>query len=173
MGEIVPIARIEGKIYIIRGQKVMLDRDLAELYGVSTGRLNEQVKRNIERFPNDFKFSLTKEEILRISQFATSSTSDSKIKYSKNVNVFTEHGILMLASVLNSGRAIQVNIQIMRAFTKLRKIMFQNSDLKRKIEELENKYDHQFKVVFDAIKTLLNPVSPKKNQIGFLKEREK
>ena len=115
--KLIGIEQIERKIYWIRRQKVMLDQDLAQLYRVSTSRLNKQVKRNKNRFPEDFMFSLTRQEILRISQFATSSCS---LKYAKNVNVFTENGVAMLSSVLRSECAIQVNIQIMRSFTRLR-----------------------------------------------------
>ena len=128
MKDLIPVERIENKIYVIRGQKVMLDRDLAELYGVTTRRLNEQVKRNIKRFPPDFMFSLTRQEIMNISQFVISSAAgtnmsqiatSSNVKHSKNVNAFTENGVAMLSSVLRSERAIEVNIQIMRAFTRL------------------------------------------------------
>jgi len=162
--ELVPVEVIENKIYLIRGQKVMLDRDLAQLYEVPTRRLNEQVNRNIDRFPEDFMFSLTRQEIMRISQIATSLS----LKYSKHVTAFTEHGILMLSSVLNSKRAIDVNIQIMRAFVKLRRLLSSHADLRRKIEDMEKKYDGQFKVVFDAIKALMQPPS-KPKKIGFLK----
>ena len=157
--------RVEGKILLIRSTKVMLDRDLAELYEVETRVLNQAVQRNIERFPGDFMFQLTKEEfnILK-SQIVTSSWGGiRKLPY-----VFTEQGVAMLSSVLNSQRAIQVNIQIMRAFTKLREMLLTHKDLKRKIEAMEKKYDRQFKIVFDAIRQLLEP--PKKpitRVIGF------
>ncbi len=151
MTTLVPIERIASKIYLIRGIKVMLDRDLAELYGVETRVLNQAVGRNIERFPKDFMFTLAREEIMRISQIVTSS----KIKYAKRVNAFTEQGVAMLSSVLRSKRAIHVNIQIMRAFTQLRKMLSTHEDLKRKIESMEKKYDEQFQIVFEAIKQLI------------------
>ena len=164
---LVPEERIEGKIYLIRGQKVMLDKDLAGLYGVSTGRLNEQVRRNIRRFPEDFMFQLSNQEAKNlISQFATSSWGG----YRKLPYAFTENGIAMLSSVLNSERAVQVNIQIMRTFTKLRKILASHEDLRRKIEAMENKYDQQFRVVFDAIKALIDKPVKKMGRIGFVKE---
>ena len=125
MLELVPIERIANKIYMIRSMKVMLDRDLAELYDVETRVLNQAVGRNIDRFPEDFMFTLEREEIMRISQIVTSS----KIKYAKRVNAFTEQGIAMLSSVLRSKRAIQVNIQIMRTFTKLRGSILDNKNL--------------------------------------------
>ena len=151
--------RIESKILLIRSTKVMLDRDLAELYEVETRVLNQAVRRNIERFPKDFMFPLTRQEIRNLSQIVISS----KIKYAPNVFVFTEQGVAMLSSVLNSQRAIQVNIQIMRAFTKLREMLLTHKDLKRKIEAMERKYDRQFKIVFDTMRKLLEP--PKKSKI--------
>jgi hypothetical protein len=124
---------------------------------------------NIERFPDDFMFSLTREEIGRISQFVTSSlaTGHDSLKFSKSVSVFTEYGIAMLSSVLNSPRAIQVNIQIMRTFGKLREMMASHKDLAKKLLEMEKKYDAQFKVVFDAIRQLMAPPVKGKKQIGF------
>ena len=173
---LVPIEMIEGKILLIRSQKVMLDRDLARLYGVETRALNQAVRRNIDRFPKDFMFRLTREEIMRISQFVISSAHPGvrTLKFSKNVMAFTEHGVAMLSSVLNSPRAVQVNIQIMRTFAKLREIMSQHKDLARKLEALERKYDAQFKVVFDAIRQLMAPPEPEpeppKRRIGCLVE---
>ena len=164
---IIPEERIERKIYLIRGKKVMLDRDLAALYQVETRVLNQAVSRNRERFPEDFMFSLNREEIMNLSQIVISSG----IKHAPNVNVFTEQGVAMLSSVLRSKRAIQVNIQIMRVFTKLRELMISHKDLARKIEQLEEKFrkhDEQFVIVFDAIKKILqSPVEPKKKPIGF------
>ena len=119
--------------------------------------------RNIERFPPDFMFELTREEILGISQSVTSS----RLKYSKRVTAFTEQGVAMLSSVLRSKRAIAVNIEIMRAFVKLREILTSNTELARKLEELEKRYDQQFKVVFDAIRQLMTPVPTRGRQIGF------
>ena len=141
----------------------MLDRDLALLYGVETKQLTRQTRRNIDRFPEDFMFRLTKEEILKC-QFGTSRWGGTrKLPY-----VFTEHGILMLSSVLNSKRAIQVNIQIMRTFIKLRKILESHKELIRKIEDMEKRYDSQFKVVFETIKKLLQPPPAKEKRIiGF------
>ena len=159
----IPTESIVSKIISIRGEKVLLDRDIAELYGVETRVLKQAVRRNKKRFPDDFMFELTREEIMRISQIVTSS----KIKYSKQVHAFTEQGVAMLSSVLNSDRAIQVNILIMRAFTKLRKMLSTHEDLKRKVESMERKYDRQFKVVFDAIKQLIDIESKPKRKIGF------
>ncbi len=165
MANVVSVELIASKIFVIRGKKVMLDRDLAELYEVETRVLNQSVKRNILRFPEDFMFSLTREEIMRISQIVIS------LKFSKTAYVFTEQGIAMLSSVLNSERAVQVNIQIMRAFVKLRRMILTNQDLRRKIEDMENKYDKQFAVVFQAIKQLLEPpIKEKKKAIGFKTE---
>ena len=162
--ELIPIERIETKILLLRGQKVLLDRDLAIIYGVDTGVLNQAVKRNRERFPPDFMLELTREEIMRISQSVISSA---RLKYSKNVTAFTEQGVAMLSSVLNSPRAIQVNIAIMRAFVRLRQILSTHADLAKKLEELEKKYDSQFRVVFDALRQLMNPPAPPRQQIGF------
>lgn len=176
--DLVPIEIIENKIYIIRGLKVMLDRDLAYLYNVPTKVLNQAVKRNVGRFPEDFVFSLTRQEILRMSQFVTSSNSRSQfvtmeqgqnIKFSKKVTAFTEHGILMLSSVLKSDRAIAVNIQIMRTFSKLRRMFVGYKELKEKIDIMESKYDGQFKEVFDVIKKLMEPPTEeeRKMEVGF------
>src|SRR4030043_821349 len=171
---LIPVERIEQSILLIRGQKVMLDRDLARLYGVETRALNQAVRRNIDRFPTDFMFRLTREEIMRISQFVISSARPEirTLKFSKNVMAFTEHGVAMLSSVLNSSRAVQVNIQIMRTFAKLREIISQHKDLARRLDELEKKYDAQFKIVFDAIRQLMAPAEPEtpKKRIGFLVE---
>jgi ORF6N domain len=171
MTTLVPIELIASKIYLIRNTKVMLDRDLAELYGVETKRLKEQVRRNIERFPKDFMFELTKDEIKILrSQFATSSWGGARYL----PMAFSEHGVLMLSSVLNSERAIQVNIVIMRAFVKLREMLSTHKDLKRKIESMEKKYDEQFQIVFEAIKQLLTEEDKPKKKIGFtVKEKQK
>jgi hypothetical protein len=163
---LIPQETIEGKILLIRGKKVILDRDLAVLYGVETRVLNQAVKRNIKRFPEDFMFQLTKEETANWkSQFVMSNKE--KMGLRKNLHVFTEQGVAMLSSVLNSERAIHVNIQIMRTFTKLREMILTHKDLQRKIESMEGKYDHQFKIVFDAIKKLLEPPEKPKGKIGF------
>jgi hypothetical protein len=165
MSNLIPAEVIATKILIIRGKRVMLDTDLAVLYGVKTGRLNEQVTRNIKRFPEDFMFQLTKEEALNLkSHFATSSWGGVR----KLPRVFTQEGVAMLSSVLNSERAIMVNIQIMRAFAQLRRMLLTNRDLKRKIEEMEKRYDKQFAIVFQAIKQLLEPLPEQKRRtIGF------
>jgi hypothetical protein len=170
MPEIVPMERITGKIYLIRKTKVMIDRDLAELYGVETAQLKRAVKRNIERFPEDFMFELTKQELedWRCQfgcQFGTSNGVKMGLRYLPMV--FTEQGVAMLSSVLRSKRAISVNIQIMRAFTRLRQMLSTHEELKRKIEAMEMKYDRQFKVVFDAITQLIDTESKPKKKIGF------
>ena len=145
----------------------MLDRDLAELYGVKTKVLNQAVKRNIDRFPRDFMFQLTKNEH---NELVTNCDRFTTLKHSSvTPYAFTEHGILMLSSVLNSGRAIDVNIQIMRTFTKLRKIMATHGELKRKIETMEKKYDYQFKAIFNAVKQLIDPPKKQRKPIGFHK----
>jgi hypothetical protein len=142
----------------------MLDRDLALLYGVETRYLTRQVRRHKERFPADFLLVLTQQEFAVLKcHFGTSSWGGTR----KLPLAFTEHGILMLSSVLNSQRAIQVNIQIMRTFTKLRELMATHADLRRKIETMEKKYDHQFRIVFEAIKKLLEQPEKPKGRIGF------
>ena len=165
----VPVERIENAIYLIRGEKVMLDRDLAALYGVETRVLNQSVRRNVERFPSDFMFELTREEILGISQLVTSSN----LKFSKRVTAFTEQGVAMLSSVLRSKRAMAVNVQIMRTFVRLRQMLASNADLAKQLSDLEKKYDRQFKVVFDAIRQLMIPLEPKRKQIGFTRAAKK
>jgi len=159
----ISIERLARAIFVIRGQKVMLDHDLAELYGVETRTLNQNVRRNPERFPRDFMFELTRDEILGISQIVTSSN----LKFSKRVTAFTEQGVAMLSSVLRSKRAIAVNVEIMRTFVRLREIVTSNADLAHKLEDLERKYDRQFKVVFDAIRQLMLPAPTKRVDIGF------
>jgi phage regulator Rha-like protein len=174
MGEdlLVPEEIIESKILLIRGKKVMLDRDLAVLYGVETKTLNQAVKRNFQRFPDDFMFQLSVEEAQELlrSQFVTLKRGQ---HYKYMPYVFTENGVAMLSSVLNSERAIQVNIQIMRAFTRLREIMASHKNLARRLADLEKKYDNQFKVVFEAIRQLMTPPVKPKRKIGFqLKEKQ-
>ena len=168
---LIPSERIERFILLIRGHKVILDTHLAELYGVKTKRLNEQIRRNPKRFPPDFMFQLTPEESEALrTHFATLKTGRGQHrKYLPYV--FTEQGVAMLSSVLNSERAILVNVEIMRAFVALRRILASNKALARRMDELEAKYkhhDHQFEVVFDAIRQLMAPppLSPKK-RIGF------
>jgi phage regulator Rha-like protein len=156
MESIVTAESLEGKIYLVRGLKVMLDSDLAELYGVPTKVLVQAVKRNIKRFPKDFMFQLTNQYVVGLrSQIVTSRLGHGGRRYSPYA--FTEQGIAMLSSVLNSERAIEVNIQIMRAFVELREMIATHKDLAKKLEELEMKYDAQFRVVFDAIRELMVP----------------
>ncbi|MDP2753969.1 MAG: ORF6N domain-containing protein [Nitrospirota bacterium] len=171
MSDIIPLETIERRILLIRGQKVMLDRDLAQLYGVETRVLNQAIRRNIDRFPADFMFTLTRDEIMRISQIVISSSHET-IKFSKNVMAFTEQGVAMLSSVLNSKSAVQVNIAIMRVFVKLREMIASNKELAKRLDKLEKKYDVQFKVVFDAIRELMTPLEPKRRRIGFLQEED-
>ncbi len=166
MPDIVPRERIASKIYIIRDTRVMLDRDLAELYGVETKVLKQAVRRNIKRFPEDFMFELTREEFENWrSQFVTSNRDKMGLRY--RPFAFTEQGVAMLSSVLNSDRAIQVNILIIRAFTQLREMLATHEELKRKIEAMESKYDEQFGVVFEAIKQLIDTEDKPKRKIGF------
>ena len=164
---IVHIETIERKIFLIRRQKVMLDRDLASLYGVKTSQLTRQVRRNIERFPNDFMFQLSKEEFDSLKcHFGTSSWGGTR----KPPYAFTENGVAMLSGVLNSKRAILVNIQIMRAFTKLREILSTHKELSHKLSELERKiekHDADIRAIFDAIRQLMKPPLPPKRRIGF------
>ena len=155
---------IETRILTIRGFRVMLDSDLAEIYDVETKRLLEQVRRNIERFPEDFMFQLTAQEVANLrSQFATSSQHGGRryLPYA-----FTEHGALMLASVLKSDRAVSMSIYVVRAFARLREMLSTHVALRRKIEEIEARYDQQFKYVFDALKLLLDPPRKAKKRIG-------
>ena len=163
---------IVTKIYLLRGQKVMLDEDLAELYQVPTGRLNEQVKRNIARFPADFMFQLTKEEFENLkSQNATSSWGGRR----KLPSAFTEHGVLMLSSVLNSERAVGVNIQIMRIYTKMREMLMTNQEILLKLEQLErqtSQHSEDIQMIFTALKELLNPPQEPRPRIGFRRPGE-
>ena len=165
MRNVVPSEQIERAILLIRVQKVMLDYDLANLYGVETKILNQAVKRNIKRFPGDFMLQLDIQEVRDSRSQIVTLKRGQNIKY--RPYAFTEHGILMLSSVLNSERAVQVNIEIMRAFVRLRQILASHKDLAKKLEELEKKYDAQFKVVFDAIRELMAPSPPQPRRIGF------
>ena len=157
---------IERRIYLFRGCKVMLDADLAKLYGVATKVFNQSVKRNIKRFPSDFMFQLNEDEVAHLRQIGNLSRGHGRhrkyIPYA-----FTEQGVAMLSSILGSERAIQVNIEIMRTFTKLREMLSSHRDLARKLATLEKRYDHQFKVVFDAIRELMMPPAPKTKKLGF------
>lgn len=171
---IVPVERIQNRILLIRGEKVMLDSDLAALYEVQTKVLIQAVKRHIDRFPDDFMFQLTKEEFGFLRSQVVTSKASGRGGRRYPPYAFTEHGVSMLSSVLNSPRAIQVNIQIVRTFTKLRKMLASHADLERRIARLEKKYDAQFKIVFDAIRELMVPPEPKnKTQIGYLSEAKK
>lgn len=164
---LIPAERIERCILLIRGQKVMLDRDLAEMYGVATKTLNQAVRRNIRRFPEDFMIQLNLDEAKVVSR-----SQSVTLKRGQNVKygplAFTEQGVAMLSSVLRSDRAIDVNIAIMRAFVRLRELLATHKDLARKLNEMEQRYDAQFKVVFDAIRQLMTPpaVAPRR-RIGF------
>jgi ORF6N domain. len=165
MSDAISVELVSGKIFMLRGKKVMLDRDLAFLYEVGTKRLNEQVKRNIKRFPEDFMFQLTRLE--KIELVAICDRFDTLKHSTVMPYAFTEQGVAMLSSVLSSERAILVNIQIMRAFTQLRRMLMTNQDLRRRIAEIEKKYDHQFKIIFDAIKELITPPEKPRRRIGF------
>lgn len=156
---------IDGRILMIRGARVMLDADLAELYGVTTKRLNEQVKRNRERFPDDFMFTLTAREKAEV---VANCDHLSRLKFSPTLPfAFSEHGAIMLASVLNSPAAVVTSVQIVRAFVRLREMAGLHKDLARKLDELEKKYDKQFAVVFDAIRGLMEPPVAPRHRIGF------
>ncbi len=162
------LVQIEHRIFLIRGQKVMLDSHLADLYRVPTKSLNLAVKRNAERFPEDFAFQLTEDEIAGLRfQFETSKSGRGGRRY--RPYAFTEQGVAMLSSTLRSARAVQVNIAIMRAFVRLRQMLLSNADLPGKLLALENKYDSQFRIVFDAIRQLMEgpPPDPPKPRIGF------
>ncbi|MFZ1685634.1 MAG: ORF6N domain-containing protein [Candidatus Zixiibacteriota bacterium] len=168
---VIPQERIENQILMIRGQKVMLDSDLAALYGVSTKRLNEQVKRNSSRFPKDFMFRLSQAEKGKV---VANCDHLQKLKFSPTLPyAFTEHGAIMLASVVNSDRAIEVSIFVVRAFVRLRQLLATHADLARKLEAMEKKYDYQLGAVFEAIRRLTTPPEPKKRRIGFENAPEK
>ncbi len=165
MKSLVPIEVIEGKILLVDGRKVILDKDLAGLYGVSTSNLNKAVNRNKERFPEDFMVQLSLEEFNNLKfHFGTSSWGGTR----KPPRAFTEQGIAMLSSVLNSKRAIQVNIEIMRTFVKLREMISTHKDLTRKLNELEKKYDGQFQIVFEAIRQIIEVEDKPRKKIGFI-----
>jgi len=168
---VIPIERIERSIYMIRGLKVMLDSDLAELYGVETFNLNKAVKRNQERFPEDFMFQLTKEEWDSLIFQIGISKPQGRGGRRTAPYAFTEQGVAMLSSVLKSPRSVMVNVEIMRTFVRLRQILTTHEDLAEKLKKLERKYDSQFRVVFDAIRKLMAPSHiPKKRRIGFHSE---
>ncbi|MHB1033843.1 MAG: ORF6N domain-containing protein [Pirellulales bacterium] len=165
---LVPAERIERSILLIRGHKVMLSPDLAVLYDVEPRALVQAVKRNLDRFPADFMFQLTPEEFdfLKSQNVISSATGWGGARRAAPY-AFTEQGVAMLSSVLRSSRAVAVNIEIMRAFVRLRQMLATHADLARKVEALEKKYDAQFKSVFDAIRQLMTPPSPPRRPIGF------
>jgi len=189
MNEIIPDEIIERRILIVRGHKVMLDCDLAQLYGVETFNLNKAVKRNSERFPGDFMLQLTKKEAYALRfQIGILKPEDQTKAQSVDIKpgrgqhrkylpyVFTEQGVAMLSSVLRSKQAIQVNIAIMRAFVKLKEMISTNKELAYKLSQLEQKlekHDGEIKVVFNAIRQLMTPTEPKKRKIGFNRDKEK
>lgn len=164
---LVSIVEIERSIFEVRGKRVMLASDLADLYGVTTKRLNEQVKRNQDRFPPDFMFQLNYQELTALrSQFAT--LEKGRGQHRKYLPyVFTEHGAVMLANVLSSKRAVQASIQVVRVFVRLREFAITHADLARKINSMERKYDDHFKVVFNTFRQLMAPPVSKKGRIGF------
>lgn len=168
---LIPLERVERRILLIRGEKVIIGSDLAELYGVSTKAFNQAVKRNSQRFPGDFMFQLTEEE----KQYVVTNCDHlEKLKFSPTLpNAFTEHGALMAANILNSERAVDASVQVVRAFVKLRQMLASSADLARKVEALERKYDANFKVVFDAIKKLMMPPVLPKSRIGFVGKKGK
>ena len=180
MNELIPIERIENKIYLIRGQKVMLDQDLAKLYDVKTHVLNQAVKRNTDRFPKDFMFQLTGQEYTDLACLSETSNLKSQIVISswggrrKLPQAFTEQGVAMLSGILRSKRAVQVNIIIMRAFVRLRQVLATHKELAHKLKELEHKYEnHDVKIqgIFNAIRKLMEPPPEKPKKIGFLSDR--
>lgn len=163
--EVAATTSIERIIRLVRGQKVLLDEDLARLYGVSVKRLNEQVRRNIKRFPSDFMFRLDREEAVNLrSQLATSSSWGGR-RYQPMA--FTEQGVAMLSSVLRSPRAVEVNVEIMRAFVRLRRLLESKADLSRRLDALERRYNGQFHAIFDAIRELMTPARKPAKRIGF------
>lgn len=182
----VPTERIARAIVVLRGHKVMLDADLAALYGVETRTLNQAVKRNFERFPGDFMFQLTWEEaeVLRsqsvtLNAASTAGPRSQSVTLKRGMNVkylpyaFTEQGVAMLSSVLRSNQAVQVNIEIMRAFVRMREVLATHKDLARRVDQLEARMDAKFRVVFEAIRELMTPPQPKKRPIGFVTAPDK
>jgi len=164
MGNLIPVEFIEKRIFYLRNEKVMIDRHLAEMYGVDTRILNQAVKRNIKRFPPEFMFQLSKEER---DEVITICDDLAALKFARTMPfAFTEDGLAMLSSVLNSDRAIQVNIEIIKSFVRLRKLLATHKELQKKIEDMEEKYDDQFSIVFQAIKQLLQEDDKPKRKIG-------
>jgi hypothetical protein len=162
----VPAERIERSILLFRGEKVMLDADLASLYGVTTKRLNEQIRRNLARFPADFVFQLTAEEKAEV---VANCDHLARLKYSSVLPyAFTEHGAIMAANVLSSERAVAASVMVVRAFVRLRQILSSHAELARQLKEMEKTYDAQFKQVFSAIRSLMMPPPPRDgSRIGF------
>ena len=168
MNKVVPLKNLMNKIIFLRGQKVMLDRDLAKLYSVETKVLNQAVARNPERFPEDFMYQLTNKEFTILkSQFVTSSWGGRRYP----PYAFTEQGIAMLSSVLHSERAINVNIAIMRAFVKLRELLLTNKEMNQKLQKIEAKYDKQFRVVFEVLQQLMETPAKPRKEIGFKRKK--
>jgi hypothetical protein len=172
---VLPLERVERTIFVLRGQKVILDADLAKLYGVTTKRLNEQVKRNRERFPEDFMFQLTPKER---SEVVANCDHLSKLKFSPMLpHTFTEHGAIMAASVLNTPRAIETSVLVVRAFVRLREMVATHRELAKKLEELEHRFedhDEKIEVIFEAIRQLMLPPGKERKKIGFtVKEEQK
>jgi len=168
---VIPVEQIESIILVIRGEKVILDADLAGLYGVETKILNKAVKRHLDRFPKDFMFQLTTEETENLRfQIGTSRAGHGGRRYLPYA--FTEQGVAMLSGLLNSPRAVKVNVEIMRAFVRLRRLLASHTELARELSQMEKKYDKQFKAVFDAIRALMEPAEKPRKKIGFdIKER--
>lgn len=168
---LIPIQKIENVILRIRDEKVILDADLARLYGVSTKALNQAVKRNMGRFPHDFMFQLSSDETQEV---VTNCDHLKNLKFSSNLPyAFTEHGTIMAANVLNNDKAVSASVQIVRTFVKLRQILNSNAELSKKIEEIEKKYDKNFKIVFDAVRKLMAPPDVSKGKIGFMRKENK
>jgi hypothetical protein len=166
---VIPAERIASRIYLIGGEKVMLDADLAELYGVETRVVLQAVRRNIERFPADFMFQLTKDELENWRSQIVTSNPAAKKGLRRSPHLFTEHGVAMLSSVLRSKNAVQVNIAIIRTFVRLRQILASNRELARKVQE----QDRQIALLFDTVEKLLAPLAPpRKNPIGYIKPRD-
>ena len=169
MADLIPLERIENKILLIRGKKVLLDRDLAELYNVQTKVLKQAVRRNMTRFPEDFMFELTKEEFANWrTQFVTSNSDKMGLRYSPMA--FTEHGVVMLSSVLKSEQAIQMNIAIIKAFIRMRELLLNNSKMAEQLKEIEERMDRQEMntiIIMDKLRSLTNPVEKKTRKIGF------
>lgn len=171
--DLISTEKIEKAIYLIRGEKVMLDRDLARLYDVSTAALNQAVRRNRERFPEDFMFQLTTSEVAELNRSQIVIGSQKHRDPRSRPYAFTEQGVAMLSAVLRSKCAISVSIEIMRAFVKLRQLLVSNTELARRLDKLESRYDKQFKIVFDAIRKLMATPARGRKEIGFVRDRHR